>query len=148
MFDYLIGFGLIFIVDVLLDWYNIEKRQRQIKHGVDTLLAAIAYTAVATFSACQDIKGAGERGPEVTLDHTLEALGFLIVWAAVRSIWHDVALNLLRGKPIDYLGTEQTSAGLDKWLNERISRGWNQYTIKIAALIVCIIIALLLNFLK
>lgn len=131
-------YSFLLILDVLWDWYRIEYKNRQIKHDLETVGAGLAYTAGTILLVLFISRNSPQMVPGLVLD----SVSLLITWAPIRWIWHDLLLNLVRRKPLDYLGSEQQSAESDKLLNRWASRGVSQYVVKLAALGLSLVVAL------
>jgi hypothetical protein len=110
--------ALIMLANILVDWYLI-RRQIWIQHSLHTAVAAMAYTAAAVISWCWF---------SLSLYNVAATL---VMVPATRWLVHDLALNLARGLPADYLGSSDKSAGTDKLLQVLQQKGINQWAVKV-----------------
>lgn len=154
MEPFLLLYSILLILDILSDWYRIEIKGRQIKHDLETLGAALAYsigTVLLVLFICRD-NPQGVRdlfvcrdNPQDVRDLTLEALGLLALWVPIRWIFHDLLLNISRKLPFDYLGKEAQSAESDKLLARLDAKGWTQFAVKLLALLIGLLVCIVLN---
>lgn len=129
-------YKLLLALDVWSDWYKIVRKNRQIKHGLETVEAALAYLILTA------------TGVLLGMVHWLDACTHLVLIAPYRWVVHDLLLNLLRGLPLDYLGSEQQSAETDKLLARLAAKGYNQWVVKLGTLVVAILLAIALQIIK
>lgn len=123
-------FFAVLALDVFGDWFIIVRKNRRIKHGLETaavLLLYLAFAAINTFY--------------FEFTDIAAAAALCTVWPSIRWVLHDLLLNLARGLEWDYLGSEQTSAAADDFLNKLIQKGWSQFAIKLAVFGISAILA-------
>ena len=122
------------LFDVLFDWYGITQLNRKVKHTLETFGAAALYIGLVAWAILKE--GVGYA----------DAAAFCIVFIPVRWLWHDLLLNIVRGLPFDYLGSEQHAAFTDKLLRRLALKNVNQWVVKFSALFVCLLIGMLIQF--
>lgn len=124
-------YGIIIILDVLSDSYRADVLQIQINHFTDTIKISIVYILLTY--AVSNLGGYGF------------IIGFtnLLMLSSIRWILHDLLLNIVRDKPLDYLGSGENASLLDQWLAKRPK--WNQFTLKGIALLTTILISILMR---
>ena len=127
-------FFVILLINSALDWYNIKKRNREIRHGWELIVESLFYFLVTAFVL-------------LTKKAELKETLFLIIpWPGVRWLIHDFVLNILRGLPAGYIDREEVSAFSDKvlaWFEDAL--GINQFIIKVVVIGIGVALAFFVN---
>lgn len=99
------------VINVLIDFYLINKSVN-INHTKHAVVAMIAYIALlVTMVLIKQIEPS-------------EAFAVAVMLPAVRWLLHDFGLNLLRKKPLGYVGESANSDKLIKYLNDKGVPTW------------------------
>lgn len=121
-------------LDPLTDWYFIEISRRPVNHSRGAILFALGLTIISGL----DVAAHVSPGPlwnfyGVGVEYILERGAWLIMIPAVRWIYHDLLLNIWRGKPVWYQGDGVEDAATDnllRWLQRKASRPLHPFLIK------------------
>lgn len=117
------------VIEAAIHWYVIEKKRKDPKDNVAfTFTRTMLYIFIATAFA-----GATYQW---TLDYVFLLIGWCGSVAIVRWSLFDYLLNLMRGKPLYYLGNET--------IDDKIEAKFNGTLVLIVKLVVFILISLLI----
>ena len=106
------------LIETLIHWYIIERKHRDPKDNeAFTIMRTLFYIGIASAFA-----GVAYQW---TLDYIFKLLMWLGIVVAMRWALFDYVLNLLRGKPLFYLG----NVTFDDKLEQKIN-GWLLLTFK------------------
>ena len=117
----ILNFAAVLALDVFFDWFVIVRKNRRIKHTLETAGVLLIYLGTAAAHTFY-----------FELITWQDAATVCIVFPSIRWVFHDLFLNLARSLPWDYTGTEQQSAAADGFLNRLAAAGWSNMAVKLA----------------
>jgi hypothetical protein len=113
------------LIEAAIHWYFIERLKKDPKdNDALMILRTLFYVGVASWFA-----GVAYVW---TLDYIFKSLLWVAIVVTMRWALFDYALNIMRGKPLFYLGNETIDDKIEKLLN-----GWLLLTFKALVFIGC-----------
>ena len=120
MLELILADHVVLSADVLSDAYRADKKQIHIDHDTETILAVCVFVLLGILHVL--MIGTAD------IAHIVVSRIMLIPY---RWVFHDLMLNLVRGLPIDYLGSGTKSAYTDKLLRMWELDGYTQWFVKL-----------------